>query len=115
MSEKRYSFLFLFFLCWEALMKESEFQHKLISTLKTRFPGCIVLKTDATYIQGFPDILILYKNRWAALECKRSSKASRRPNQDYYVNRLNEMSFAAFVSPENKKEVMDELYKALES
>lgn len=96
------------------MVKESEFQAKLIRELKTRFPGCIVLKNDPTYIQGMPDILILYENRWAALECKRSATSSHQPNQDYYVNRLNEMSFARFIFPENKETVLHELQQAFE-
>lgn len=96
------------------MAKESEFQAKLIRELKARFPGCIVLKNDPTYIQGMPDILILYESRWAALECKRSATSSHQPNQDYYVNRLNEMSFARFIFPENKEIVLHELQQAFE-
>ncbi len=95
-------------------MLESEFQSELIKTIKRLLPGCYVLKNDPDYIQGFPDLLILYKNRWAALECKRSYSAPHRPNQDYYVERLNLMSYASFVFPENKQEVLDELQRALE-
>jgi len=95
-------------------MLESEFQSELIKTIKRLLPGCYVLKNDPDYIQGFPDLLILYKNRWAALECKRSSSAPHRPNQDYYVERLSLMSYASFVFPENEQEVLDELQRALE-
>ena len=86
---------------------ESGFQDRLIETLKTLFPGCMVFKMDQ--IQGLPDLLILYGKRWASLECKRSAKAKRRPNQEYYVGKMNEMSFSRFISPENKEEVLDEL------
>lgn len=89
--------------------KESTFQATLIKEVKSRFPGCIVIKNDADYIQGVPDLTILFEDRWAALECKRSENASHRPNQDYYVNKMNSMSFAAFIYPENKEEVLDEL------
>lgn len=88
-------------------MKENEFQAKLIKELKELFPECIVVKNDPNYIQGFPDLTIYYGSTWVALECKRSSSASKRPNQEYYINRLNEMSAAFFVYPENKKEVLD--------
>ena len=89
--------------------KENQFQAKLIKELKTVFPDCVVLKNDANYLQGFPDLLILYKDKWAALECKRADKAHRQPNQEYYVNKLQGMSYASFICPENRNEVMNEL------
>lgn len=95
-------------------MLEKNFQASLIKEIKKTFTGCIVLKTDPNYIQGIPDLLILYNKRWAALEVKKSSKAYHQPNQDYYVKLMNKMSFASFISPENKKEVLDELRKALQ-
>ena len=93
--------------------KESQFQNKLIHKLKDRFPGCVVMKNDPTYIQGIPDLIILHNDKWAALECKRTKSASHRPNQDYYVGKLNDMSYASFVYPENEQEVLDELEQAL--
>ena len=86
---------------------ESGFQDRLINKLKDLFPGCMVFKMDQ--IQGIPDLLVLYKNKWASLECKRSAGAKRQPNQEYYVGKMNEMSFSRFVSPENKEEVLYEL------
>ena len=86
---------------------ESGFQDRLINKLKDLFPGCMVFKMDQ--IQGIPDLLVLYKNKWASLECKRSTGAKRQPNQEYYVGKMNEMSFSRFVSPENKEEVLYEL------
>jgi tRNA C32,U32 (ribose-2'-O)-methylase TrmJ len=77
------------------------------------FPGCLIFHLDANEIQGIPDILILYENKWAALEGKKHKNASHRPNQDYYVNLMNEMSYASFIYPENKEEVFDELQQAL--
>jgi len=91
------------------MKKESEFQARLIRRLKDQFPGCIVLKNDANYIQGFPDLTILYKNKWALLECKRQNEAHRQPNQEYYVAKGKEMSYAAFVFPENEEEVLSDL------
>lgn len=96
-------------------MLEKNFQSSLIKELKKIFKGCVVIKNDASYIQGLPDLLILYKNKWAALECKRSSKASKQPNQEFYISKMNDMSFARFICPENKKEVIDELRKTFES
>lgn len=96
-------------------MKENAFQVKLIKELKDIFKGCLVLKNDPNYKQGIPDLLILYKNKWAALECKRDSKADKQANQDYYVNKMNDMSFASFINPENKEEVLNELQQAFKS
>lgn len=73
------------------------------------FPGCLILKNDPNYIQGIPDLLILHNNNWAMLEVKKVSHSKHRPNQDYYVEELNKMSFAAFVYPENREEVLNEL------
>jgi len=92
-------------------MKESDFQKELIDELKREFPGCMILKNDPTYIQGIPDLLILYKERWAALECKKEEKAHHQPNQEYYVSVMNKMSYARFVYPENKEEILDELQR----
>lgn len=93
-------------------MNESQFQKKLVDEIKSRFPGSIVLKTDANAIQGFPDLLILYKTHWAALECKKDAFAKMRPNQDYYVRLLNEMSFASVIFPETKDEVLNAMERS---
>ena len=95
--------------------RESKFQATLIERIKEMFPGCIVLKNDPNYLQGIPDWLVLYKSRWAALEAKREEGASHRPNQDYYVDKMDQMSFSRFVYPENVEEVLDDLAKAFES
>lgn len=92
--------------------KEGDFQAKLIKKLYSLFPGCIVLKNDPTYIQGIPDLTVLWKNHWALLECKRDSKARKRPNQEFYIDRLNALSFARFVCPENEEEVLHDLQQA---
>lgn len=91
------------------MKKERDFQATLIKDLKTLLPGCVVLKSDANYIQGFPDLLILHEQKWAALECKREEDAHKQPNQEYYVNMLDNMSYARFISPENRNEVLNEL------
>ena len=90
---------------------ERDFQSNLIKDLKKMFEGCFVIKLDAKYIQGIPDLIVLYKNRWATLECKRNAKAKCRPNQKFYVNLLNKMSFSRFIYPENKEEVLSDLQK----
>ena len=89
--------------------RESEFQSKLKKEIKEKFPGCIVTKLDSGDIQGIPDLLILYNNRWATLENKRTKNAHKQPNQEYYVNKMNDMSFSRFIYPENKEEIMGEL------
>lgn len=88
---------------------ERDFQAKLIKELKSMFEGCVVLKNDSSYIQGIPDLTVFYKDKWATLECKRSSDASHRPNQKYYVDLMDKMSFSRFICPENKDEVLNEL------
>ena len=96
-------------------MRENEFQRKLIKEIKARFPGAIVLKNDPNYIQGIPDLTIFYKNKWATLECKKDKKAERQPNQKYYVETMNSMSFSRVIFPENKEEVLNELQHSFES
>lgn len=88
---------------------ERNFQRDLIKEIKKRFKGSMVFKMDANRTQGIPDLLILFGKHWAALEVKRSAHASRRPNQEYYVDLMNKMSFAKFISPENKERILNEL------
>lgn len=90
-------------------MLESKFQANLIKKLKKQFADCVVMKNDSSYIQGIPDLLVLYKNKWASLECKKSANAKHQPNQDYYVAKMDEMSFCRFIYPENEERVLDEL------
>ena len=86
---------------------ESGFQDKLRDEIKQKYPDSLIFKMDQ--IQGIPDLLVLHKSKWASLECKKNATASHRPNQDYYVDKLNNMSFARFVYPENKDNVLEEL------
>ena len=90
-------------------MLENKFQANLIKKIKSLYPDCIVMKNDPTYIQGIPDLLVLYKDKWVSLECKKSMNARHQPNQDYYVGKMNEMSFSRFIFPENEAEVLKEL------
>ena len=90
-------------------MLESKFQANLIKEIKERYPGCIVLKNDSSYLQGVPDLSVFYKDKWCTLEVKKSANSSHQPNQDYYVNKMNEMSFSSFICPENKKDILDKL------
>ena len=93
-------------------MLENKFKTDLVAEIEDMFPGCIVVHLDPNEIQGIPDLLVLYENKWAALEGKKSANAPHRPNQDYYVNLMNKMSFASFIYPENKEEVLYELQQA---
>ena len=96
-------------------MLENKFKQKLVKEIKTLFPGCCVYHLNPNEIQGSPDILILYKDKWAALEGKKSKDEPHRPNQDYYVDKMNEASFARFIYPENKEEVLNDLQRALQT
>lgn len=95
--------------------KENAYQAGLIKRIKERFEGCIVLKNDSSYKQGIPDLTIFHKDRWAALECKKEKNSHHQPNQDYYISKMNEMSFARFISPENEEDVLDEMEHAFTS
>ena len=97
------------------MARENKFQAGLVNEIRERIPGCIIMHNDANYIQGIPDILVLSGDRWGALECKRDAKASHRPNQDYYVEMMNKMSYASFVYPEKKEEVLNELQQTFEA
>ena len=93
----------------ESAKLERDFQKNLIKDLKSMFKGCIVMKNDSSYIQGIPDLMILFKDKWASLEVKKSATASKRPNQKYYVDMMNGMSFSRFIFPENRDSVLTEL------
>ena len=91
---------------------ERDFQPNLIKELKSLFPGCVVLKNDPNYIQGIPDLTVLYRGHWALLECKRYEDARRQANQKYYIDLASKMSFGSFIFPENKQEVLHDLQQA---
>lgn len=92
-------------------MKERDFQKKLIRIIKNKYPSAIILKNDPNYIQGIPDILILYKDRWVALECKIKKEAHRQPNQIWYISKMKSMSYASFVYPENLDKVLNDIFE----
>jgi len=93
-------------------MRESQYQAQLIDELERRFPGCVILKNDPTYLQGIPDLAIFYGNQWAMLEVKAKETSAIQPNQPYWVDRLNSMSFAAFIYPSIEEEVLCGLEQA---
>lgn len=90
-------------------MAESSFQRFLIQKIRLMFDGCIILKNDSSYLQGVPDLLILFENKWAALEIKAAANSPRRPNQKHYVQIMNDMSYAAFVYPGNEEDILYDL------
>lgn len=96
-------------------MLENKWKTDLVNELKFIYPGSVITHFDPNEIQGMPDLLILYKDRWAALEGKQYLGARQQPNQAYYIDKLNNMSFARFIYPENKEEVLYELQRAFES
>lgn len=87
-------------------MRENSYQSRLIKVLRQMFEGCVILKNDPGYLQGVPDLIILYEKKWAALEVKASYDSSIQPNQKYYVDLMNAMSFAAFIDPSNEEDVL---------
>jgi len=93
-------------------MRENNFQPVFMRKLRATFPGCLILKNDSSYIQGIPDLLLLYGDRWAAFEVKASEREPYQANQEYYIDMLDDMSFAARVSPENMAKVLDAVQRA---
>lgn len=94
-------------------MKESKFQKEVIDEIQELLPDAIIMKNDPNYIQGIPDLTILSGDKWATLEIKKSKDATHQPNQDFYVETMNNMSFSAFIFPENKEEVLNALAQSL--
>lgn len=88
---------------------ESAYQALLVKRLESLFNGCVIMKNDPNYRQGFPDLLILFNDRWAVLEVKAAENAPFQPNQEWYIDKLRAMSFAAVIYPENEREVLTAL------
>lgn len=96
-------------------MLERDFQKKLIKEIKTRFPDAVVLKNDARYLQGIPDLSVFCGPKWAMLECKNRKSASKQPNQERWVEKMDAMSFSRLIFPENKEEVLHDLSEFFQS
>ena len=90
-------------------MKEADFQSKIVKWLRSK--GCMVLKyqQNATTRAGIPDIIFLKEGFWGAIEVKKSKTAKYRPGQKEMVAKMNEMSWAKAVYPENWDETKKEL------
>lgn len=95
--------------------KERDFQGSLIKEIQERLPNSIIMKNDANYKQGIPDLVVYNGSHWGMLECKKSAHESFQPNQKYYLDILDGMSFARAIYPENKEEVLDDLQRSLEA
>jgi hypothetical protein len=92
---------------------EIAYQARLCERIESMFPGCFILRNDPRTTQGLPDILVLIGSTWFMLEVKISADANHQPNQPYYVDMFNSMSFAAFIWPEIEDEVLNELQSTL--
>lgn len=92
-------------------MNENKFQRYVIDRVRQIFIGCVVMKNDANYIQGIPDLTVLTDKGWFCLETKKSKDSDLRPNQWHYLNLLDDLSFARVVYPENVEEVLRELQR----
>lgn len=95
------------------MAREATYQATLIQRLYEMFPGCFVQKMDSSFTQGIPDLLVLFGRYWVMLEVKAAADSPVQPNQKWYVEKLNEMSFAAFICPENEDEVLRGVQQAL--
>lgn len=104
---------FVFWLERSQTMLERDFQAELIKTIRALLPGCEILKNDSSYLQGVPDLLVLYGDRWAMLEVKKSLDEPYQPNQEYYIERFDTMSYATMICPENRELKLDELQSTL--
>lgn len=96
-------------------MSETAYQKGLVDKLGKMFPGSVIMENDPQQIQGLPDLLILYNDRWAMLEVKADKRSKDRPNQPYYVDLFNRMSFARFIYPQNETEVLNALQSAFKT
>lgn len=95
---------------------ENAYQASLKKKIEARIPGCYVLKNDPSFFQGVPDLVVLHPSgSWATLEVKREANAAHRPNQDYYVNDMNNKSYSSFIFPENEEEVLNEMEQSFEA
>lgn len=94
---------------------EKLYQPDLIKAIRREFPGAVILKNDPQYMQGIPDILLLHGPNWAMLETKRQTESARQPNQEYYIDLFDDMSYANFINPNNEREVLDGIHNAFAS
>lgn len=91
---------------------EREYQAKLVKKIERLIPGCYVRKHDMQ--QGWPDLLILAPGFWAMIETKREEPGPEdfEPNQEWWIEEFDRMSFSACIYPENEQEVLHALSQA---
>lgn len=100
-------------------MLEKDLQNRLLNWIRLKFDSKKIFIMKITPIpgipQGCPDIIILYDGGFVAIEMKRSSKASFRPNQKYYLEMLNTFQNGESIVcyPENFNEVKNLLKNIL--
>ena len=94
-------------------MLEKNFQSKIIKYLKAK--GCVVIKyqQNATTQASIPDVIFLKDGFWGAIEVKKNKTARFRPGQKEMVAKMNDMSWAKVVYPENWSETQKELCELL--
>ncbi len=100
-----------------AQQREGRYKTQLTGRIEKRFGSrCLVVRLDAGLRQGVPDMLLLFEGGfWAALEGKTSETSPHQPNQPYYVDLMDKLSFAAFIYPENEEAVLNELEQEFEA
>ena len=96
---------------------EAQFKKRFIDRFKNRMDELEIpleVEQQKSNRRSWLDTIFLGPCVWAMLEFKKDEDANHQPNQDYYVDKLNRMCYAAFVSPENEEMVfneMEELFK----
>lgn len=91
------------------MVLESKFEQDFCKKLRKVHPDILV--TKMTGKPGIPDRGIFFHDKFCFLEFKRSSSASKRPLQDWYINEFGKYTYTAFVSPENASEVFENVLK----
>ncbi|PEY46387.1 hypothetical protein CN359_31000, partial [Bacillus thuringiensis] len=72
---------------------EKDYQASLLRRLRKAYRSRILAtKTDPGSVQGVPDLIVICDSKYALLEVKRSATASKRPNQDYYIEKFGQHS-----------------------
>lgn len=96
------------------MKRETAYQRLVKRRLDSEYPGCIIIMIPPDQIQGIPDLLVLYEDRWAMLEVKTSADEPFQPNQEYYIETINAtMSYCSVIYPEIEDKVFYELQQSL--